>query len=172
MFCVGEIGENNSSSNFSMEDLQLREQILTQQRKRKIQQDLEARRQREQERQSEQFNRMSQREREQHRERENQSRERQEAQQRMREFNDFKFNVELEYKDEFGQEMSKKDAFKRLSHTFHGKGSGTMKKGKSLQKAMDSVKSQAGATAVGDLTKVDQQRERQKRSGAAHMRIQ
>ena len=52
---------------------------------------------------------MSQREKEQHREQENKIREHQEAQQRMREFNDFKFNVDLEYKDEFGHEMSKKD---------------------------------------------------------------
>lgn len=52
---------------------------------------------------------MSQREKEQYREQENKTREHQEAQQRMREFNDFKFNVDLEYKDEFGHEMSKKD---------------------------------------------------------------
>lgn len=52
---------------------------------------------------------MSQRERELYREQENQARERREAQLRMQEFNDFKFNVEIEYKDEFGQEMSKKD---------------------------------------------------------------
>ena len=66
-------------------------------------------RQREQERQNERFNRMSQRDREQYREQQNQSRERQEAQQRMREFSEMKFNVELEYKDEFGLEMTPKD---------------------------------------------------------------
>jgi U4/U6.U5 tri-snRNP-associated protein 1 len=76
---------------------------------RKIEQEADARRQREQERQNDRFNRLSQREKEQHREEENQKRERYEAQQRMREFNDFKFNVDLEYKDEFGQEMTKKD---------------------------------------------------------------
>jgi U4/U6.U5 tri-snRNP-associated protein 1 len=52
---------------------------------------------------------MSQREREQYREQQNRSREKQEAQQRMQEFNEMKFNVELEYKDEFGLEMTPKD---------------------------------------------------------------
>jgi U4/U6.U5 tri-snRNP-associated protein 1 len=92
-----------------MGDLGKREEIIARQRMRKIEQEADARRQREQERQNDRFNRLSQREKEQHREEENQKRERYEAQQRMREFNDFKFNVDLEYKDEFGQEMTKKD---------------------------------------------------------------
>ena len=74
-----------------------------------MEQEEEARRQREQERQNERFKRMSQRERELHREQVNQARERTEAQRRMQEFNEFKFNVDVEYKDEFGEEMSKKD---------------------------------------------------------------
>ncbi len=106
---LGEIGGATVSSNFSMEDLEKREEIIARQRMRGTQQEAEARQQREQERQNERFNRLSQREKEQHREQQNQARERHEAQQRMREFNDFKFNVDLEYKDEFGQEMTKKD---------------------------------------------------------------
>ena len=94
-----------------MGDLEKREEIIARQRMRKIQQEADARRQREQERQNDRFNRLSQREKEQHREEENQKRERYEAQQRMREFNDFKLNVDLEYKDEFGQEMTKKDVY-------------------------------------------------------------
>lgn len=92
-----------------MEDLEKREEIIARQRMRRMQQEADARRQREQERQNERFNRLSQREKEQHREQQNQVRERHEAQQRMRELNEFKFNVDLEYKDEFGQEMTKKD---------------------------------------------------------------
>jgi len=57
---------------------------------------------------------MSQREREKYREQQNQNRERREAQQRMQEFNQYKFNVNLEYKDEFGQEMSQKDVMSTL----------------------------------------------------------
>ena len=105
----GEFGEATVSSNFTMEDLEKREEIIARQRMRRIQQEADGRRQREQERQNERFTRLSQREKEQHREQQNQARERHEAQQRMREFNDFKFNVDLEYKDEFGQEMTKKD---------------------------------------------------------------
>lgn len=62
---------------------------------------------------------MSQRDREKYREQQNQNRERREAQQRMQEFNQYKFNVNLEYKDEFGQEMSQKDVMstsRGLSH--------------------------------------------------------
>jgi U4/U6.U5 tri-snRNP-associated protein 1 len=108
-YSSGEIGSATVSSNFSIDDLEKREEIIARQRIRRIQQEADARGQREQERQNERFNRLSQREKEQHREQENQARERHEAQQRMREFSDFKFNVDLEYKDEFGQEMTKKD---------------------------------------------------------------
>lgn len=126
---------------------------------------------------------MSQREREKYREQQNQNRERREAQQRMQEFNQYKFNVNLEYKDEFGQEMSQKDvmstlrglsdvqAFKRLSHAFHGKSSGTMKKGKYLQK-VQAAKQATGNSSVSDVEKVNAQRERHKQTGSAYSRIQ
>jgi U4/U6.U5 tri-snRNP-associated protein 1 len=99
----------SNESNFSMEDLHKREEVLRRQQERNVQQEHDARIQRDRERQSERFKRMTQREREQYREEENKKRERQEAYQRMNEFNDFKFNVELQYKDEFGQEMTPKD---------------------------------------------------------------
>jgi U4/U6.U5 tri-snRNP-associated protein 1 len=84
---------------------------------RKIEHEGDARRQREEERRNDRFNRLSQRDRELHREQQNLARERYEAQERMQEFNEFKFNVNLEYKDEFGQEMSKKDV-RCLCHDF------------------------------------------------------
>jgi U4/U6.U5 tri-snRNP-associated protein 1 len=106
---LGEISEITASGKFTSDDLQKREEILNQQRKRQVDQEAAARKQRELERQDERFNRMSQREREQYREQKNQAFARQEAEHRMREFNEFSFDVNLEYKDEFGQEMSKKD---------------------------------------------------------------
>jgi U4/U6.U5 tri-snRNP-associated protein 1 len=106
---VGQLEQSDVSSHFTIEELQRREEIIARQRLRKVEQEEEARRQREQERQNERFKRMSQRERELHREQVNQARERAEAQRRMQEFNEFKFNVDVEYKDEFGEEMSKKD---------------------------------------------------------------
>ena len=168
----GDLTDHNPSSNFSMTDLQKREEILSRQRQRQIEQDLEARKQREQERQNERWNRMSQREREQYREQQNQRREKEEARRRMDEVNEIKFNVELEYRDEFGHEMTPKDAFKKLSHTFHGKGSGTMKRGKYLQKVQEKSKTQVSGSAVGDLEKSNSLRERQKAQGTAYTRIQ
>ncbi|KAF2224756.1 SART-1 protein [Elsinoe ampelina] len=42
-------------------------------------------------------------------------------------------HVKLEYHDEFGREMNQKEAFKHMSHQFHGKGSGKGKQEKRLQ---------------------------------------
>ena len=168
----GDLTDHNPSSNFSMTDLQKREEILSRQRQRQIELELEARKQREAERLNERWNRMSQREREQYREQQNQRREKEEARRRMEEFNEIKFNVELEYRDEFGHEMTPKDAFKKLSHTFHGKGSGTMKRGKYLQKVQEQSKSAVSGSAVGDLEKTNSLRERQKAQGTAYTRIQ
>lgn len=168
----GDLTDHNPSSNFSMTDLQKREEILSRQRQRQIELELEARKQREAERLNERWNRMSQREREQYREQQNQRREKEEARRRMDEFNEIKFNVELEYRDEFGHEMTPKDAFKKLSHTFHGKGSGTMKRGKYLQKVQESSKTAVSGSAVGDLEKTSSLRERQKAQGTAYTRIQ
>lgn len=52
-------------------------------------------------------------------------------------------NVELRYNDEFGREMNAKEAFKHLSHQFHGKGSGKQKTEKRLKKIEDEKKRDA-----------------------------
>jgi hypothetical protein len=46
-----------------------------------------------------------------------------------------------------------------------------MKKGKYLQKVLDRTKAM-GTSTVGDVSKVEQQRDRQKKTGSAYMRIQ
>ncbi|KAK0861404.1 hypothetical protein LTR87_016979 [Friedmanniomyces endolithicus] len=43
-------------------------------------------------------------------------------------------DVKLEYHDEFGRSMNQKEAFKHMSHAFHGKGSGKGKMEKRLKK--------------------------------------
>lgn len=43
-------------------------------------------------------------------------------------------NIELKYVDEHGRQMNQKEAFKQLSHQFHGKGSGNTKTQKRLEK--------------------------------------
>jgi U4/U6.U5 tri-snRNP-associated protein 1 len=164
--------ESKASAKFSTTDLDRRDEILAKQAHRASLTADEARRRREAERHDPHAARLSQRERESRAEQDNLRRERREAEARNAEFAaGFKFNVDIDYLDEFGQEMTKKDAFKRLSHVFHGKAFGTMKKGKYLAKALDRQKD-TGASVVGDLTRVEEQRERQKKLGSAFTRIQ
>lgn len=55
----------------------------------------------------------------------------------------YKPDVKLHYPDEFGRDMSAKEAFKQLSHQFHGKGSGKQKTEKRLKKIEDERKREA-----------------------------
>eukprot|EP01136_Pigoraptor_vietnamica_P002452 Opistho-1_new@30456 len=47
---------------------------------------------------------------------------------------EYKPNVVIEYVDESGRVMNPKEAFRHLSHRFHGKGSGKTKKEKRMKK--------------------------------------
>ncbi|KAG9759218.1 hypothetical protein KCU73_g2610, partial [Aureobasidium melanogenum] len=49
----------------------------------------------------------------------------------------YKPNVQLRYNDEDGREMNQKEAFKHLSHRFHGKGSGKQKTEKRMKKKQE-----------------------------------
>lgn len=53
---------------------------------------------------------------------------------------EYKPNVELKYHDEFGNSLTQKEAFKELSHQFHGKGSGKQKMEKRLKKLEEEKK--------------------------------
>lgn len=74
------------------------------------------------------------------REYENRLREQQEARQNLEAFKDYKPDVNIVYYDEFGRELSAKEAWKALSHKFHGKGSGKMKTEKRLKKIAEEKK--------------------------------
>ena len=52
-----------------------------------------------------------------------------------REKEGYKPEVKLEYVDEGGRTMTPKEAFRYLSHRFHGKGSGKKKLEKRIKKA-------------------------------------
>ena len=56
---------------------------------------------------------------------------------------DYKPDVQLKYMDDFGRNMNQKEAFKHLSHQFHGKGSGKQKTEKHLKKIEDEGKRMA-----------------------------
>lgn len=97
-----------------------------------------AKAQRERDRASGKFERMSAREREEYARHENKARDQFESRQMAEIFNkEYKPNVELNYVDEHGRRMNQKEAFKFLSHQFHGKGSGKQKTEKRIKKIAD-----------------------------------
>lgn len=103
-----------------------------------------ARLQRERDRASGKLDRMSAREREEYARWENKQRDQQDARHMAEVFNrEYKPDVQLKYVDEFGRLMNQKEAFKHLSHQFHGKGSGRMKTEKRLKKIEEEKKREA-----------------------------
>ena len=100
--------------------------------------DRKAREQREQERRKGTWDKMSNRDRELYAKQQNEARERYLNQLLDDEFRrNYKPTVELRYTDEFGRSMNQKEAFKHMSHMFHGKGSGKQKTEKRLKKIED-----------------------------------
>lgn len=100
--------------------------------------DQQAREQRERDRRSGRFDRMSNRERDAYARSQNEQREAYIAKLLADKFSrEYRPNVKLEYHDEYGRSMNQKEAFKHLSHMFHGKGSGKQKTEKRLKKIED-----------------------------------
>lgn len=138
-----------------------RQRFLADKANRETETELRARQQRERDRASGKLGQMSAREREEHARWENKQRDQQEARHMADVFDrKYKPDVQLRYVDEFGRNMNQKEAFKQLSHQFHGKGSGKMKTEKRLKKieeekkresqsALDSSQSGGMNNAVG-----------------------
>jgi U4/U6.U5 tri-snRNP-associated protein 1 len=86
---------------------------------------------------------------------------------------EYKPNVELNYVDEHGRSMNQKEAFKQLSHQFHGKGSGNTKTKKYLDKVANEKKKmaesslEAGHSGIGNA-----QDQRAKKLKTAGVRLQ
>ncbi len=121
-----------------------RDRFLTEKQKREAEVERKARLQRERDRASGKLDRMSAREREEYARWENKQRDQAESRQMLDVFNrDYKPDVQLKYVDEFGRSMNQKEAFKHLSHQFHGKGSGKQKTEKHLKKISDDKKREA-----------------------------
>jgi U4/U6.U5 tri-snRNP-associated protein 1 len=83
---------------------------------------------------------------------------------------EYKPNVELSYVDEHGRQMNQKEAFKQLSHQFHGKGSGNTKTKKHLDKVAAEKKKMAESSlevtrAGGVGSAHDQQAKKLKTAG-------
>lgn len=113
-----------------------------------------AKEQRERERNSGRWNTMSAREREDWARKNNANRDQMESRRLAEIFNkEYKPNVQLTYVDEFGREMNQKEAFKQLSHQFHGKGSGNNKTQKHLDKVAQEKKKMAESSLETSLSK-------------------
>lgn len=109
--------------------------FLAEKRKREAAVDQHARDQRERDRASGKLDRMSIREREDWARRQNEMRDQQSSRQIAELYNrDYKPNIQLKYTDEDGRSLDQKDAFRQLSHQFHGKGSSKGKMDKRLKK--------------------------------------
>lgn len=102
------------------------------------------------------------------REYENRLREQMEAREVMDAFKDYKPDVNVVYHDEFGRTLTQKEAWKALSHKFHGKGSGKMKTEKRLKKIADEKKKEAMASGDTPLSMNRAFQLRQEKTGQAH----
>jgi U4/U6.U5 tri-snRNP-associated protein 1 len=121
-----------------------RQRFLAEKQRREAEAEQKARFQRERDRSSGKLERMSAREREEHARWENKQRDQLESRQMADVFNrEYKPDVQLKYVDEHGRSMNQKEAFKHLSHQFHGKGSGKQKTEKHLKKIEDEKKREA-----------------------------
>jgi U4/U6.U5 tri-snRNP-associated protein 1 len=130
---------------------------------------------RERERNSARWNNMNAREREEWARNNNQRADQDESRKLANVFNaEYKPAVELNYVDEHGRQLNQKEAFKMLSHQFHGKGSGNTKTKKHLDKIAGEkrklAESSLETTRAGGLNSaLDQQA---KKNNAAGVRLQ
>jgi len=150
-----------------------RERFQSEKRLKQLEAERRAKQQREQDRKSGIFDKMSAKEREEYARWENKQRDQQEAKEMAAKFKDYKPNVQLTYKDEFGRDMSQKEAFKYLSHQFHGKGSGKAKTEKRLKKIEDEKKRLAAsslqASAEGLTSSMADKAKKSKQAGVRLM---
>ncbi|KAL1648856.1 hypothetical protein SLS58_002036 [Diplodia intermedia] len=145
------------------------QRFLAEKSKMETDAEVRAKLQRERDRRSGRLEHMSAREREAMAQKANQDRDRLESRKMADIFNkEYKPNVELKYIDEFGRRMNQKEAFKHLSHQFHGKGSGKQKTEKRLKKideekqresmsSLDSSQHTAMNTAMDSTAKKNRQ---------------
>jgi U4/U6.U5 tri-snRNP-associated protein 1 len=148
-----------------------KQKFLAEKRRREEAAELKARQQRERDRATGRLDRMSAREKEEYARSQNNYRDQQESRLLAEHFNkEYKPSVELKYVDEFGRHMNQKEAFKHLSHQFHGKGSGKQKTEKMLKKIEDEKRRAAQSSldasqVVGMSGAVGQQLKKQKQAG-------
>ncbi|KAF9202964.1 hypothetical protein BGZ49_006924 [Haplosporangium sp. Z 27] len=108
------------------------------------------------------------RDRERDREYENQRRDQQVLDEHEARMKNYKPDIKLEYIDERGNRLNTKEAFRQLSHAFHGKTSGKMKTEKRMKKLEDEKRLLGMSSTDTPLNMVSAFQERQKAAGTAH----
>jgi U4/U6.U5 tri-snRNP-associated protein 1 len=103
------------------------------------------------------------------REYDNRRREQEEQRRLADSFKDYKPDVNIVYYDDNGRALSTKEAWKALSHVFHGKGSGRAKTEKLLKKIEDEQKKEAMVSGDTPLSMIKAFQTRQEKVGQAHM---
>ncbi len=148
-----------------------KQHFLMEKQRREAAAEAKARMQRERDRETGRLDRMSAREREEYARQQNTYRDQQESRQLAEHFNtEYKPTVELKYIDEYGRNMNQKEAFKHLSHQFHGKGSGKQKTEKMLkkieqEKARESQSLLDSSRLAGTSAALGQQSKKQRQAG-------
>ncbi|KAI4887873.1 hypothetical protein NFI96_015082 [Prochilodus magdalenae] len=77
----------------------------------------------------------------------------------------YKPDVKIEYVDESGRKLTPKEAFRQLSHRFHGKGSGKMKTEKRMKKLEEEAllkKMSSSDTPLGTVALLQEKQKSQK----------
>jgi U4/U6.U5 tri-snRNP-associated protein 1 len=124
-------------------------EFVSEKRQRLLKIEEDARRQRERDRPM--LERLSERERQEYSRKQNASREFQASKAMQDMFNqNYTPNFIIKYTDEHGRSLDKKEAWKHLSHQFHGKQSGNAKTAKQLKKIEQEKKEEAKSLFDGD----------------------
>ncbi|QPG94578.1 hypothetical protein C2857_006417 [Epichloe festucae Fl1] len=151
-----------------------REDFLS--RKRLLEDELEeqTRQQRERDRANGRLDRMTVREREDYARQQNQRRDQQQSLRMAELFSaNYKPNVQLKYHDEHGRSLDRKEAFKHLSHQFHGKGSGKGKTEKRLKRVEDEKRRESqslfDASANGGMSAATAQQLKKRREAGVRL---
>lgn len=152
------------------EHFRQRELFLAEQARLVAQVDEDAKRQRERDRTSGFLDRLSARDREDYARKQNAEREFKLSSIRANLLKKYKFNVELKYVDDMGRHLNQKEAFKELSHQFHGKTSGKGKTDKKLSKVDQEKRRMASSIfdasqEAGMSTATAQQTKKRKEAG-------
>ncbi|KAK7977644.1 U4/U6.U5 tri-snRNP-associated protein snu66 [Apiospora saccharicola] len=161
----------DSNSSELNDTLRHQQQFLAEKKRREQNIEHDARSQRERDRTSGRLDRMSAREKEDWARQQNNMRDQQTARQMAELFNKgYKPNVQLKYHDDHGRSLDQKEAFKHLSHQFHGKGSGKGKTDKYLKKIEDEKRRESQSVLdssqnVGMSSAAAQQTKKRKEAG-------